>query len=232
VLNTLYEVLIYLEDRGEVALDELSGWKKRQVRGALGRLEREGWVIKRKQNGRTFYRLSPNGQREIDRLLSYLRARDRSWDGSWRLVMFDIPEKQRGLRDKLRRALLTLGMGIFQGSVWVSPRDIKKQVFSEAERIGIPKGRLVFFEAEAHDDDSVARAWDLEKLNRSYKDFISDAKKLTKSKETFRFEGKKLIFDYALIISQDPRLPDEFLPRDWAEDDAHKTYQRIRRLIV
>lgn len=231
-MNTLYEVLIYLEDRGEVALDELGDWKKRQVRGALGRLEREGWVVKRKDVARTFYRLSPDGQKEIDRLLSYLRNRDRSWDGSWRLVMFDIPEKQRGLRDKLRRALLGLGMGIFQGSVWVSPRDIRKDVFTVSERIGIPTGRLVFFEAEAHDDALVGIAWNLDELNEAYKDFISRAKKLTQSKNTYRFEGKKLIFDYALTLSQDPRLPDEFLPKDWAEDDAYKTYQRIRRLIV
>ena len=43
------------------------------------------------------------------------------WDGLWRIVLFDIPEKQRGGRDALRSRLRELGFFQFQKSALVYP---------------------------------------------------------------------------------------------------------------
>ena len=43
------------------------------------------------------------------------------WDGKWRMLIFDIPEKKRPLRDKIRFTLLSIGFLRLQDSVWVYP---------------------------------------------------------------------------------------------------------------
>lgn len=43
------------------------------------------------------------------------------WDGKWRMVMFDIPEEKRKLRNILRFHLKKVGFLQIQGSVWIYP---------------------------------------------------------------------------------------------------------------
>lgn len=47
----------------------------------------------------------------------------RTWDGKWRVLIFDIQERRRGLRERLRRTLIGLGFIRLQDSVWVFPYD-------------------------------------------------------------------------------------------------------------
>src|SRR5688572_10765724 len=48
----------------------------------------------------------------------------RPWDGVWRLVLFDLPNGEVGLRDKFRRLLRLHYLGCLQRSVWVCPDEI------------------------------------------------------------------------------------------------------------
>ncbi|MSU45269.1 MAG: hypothetical protein EXS47_01415 [Candidatus Zambryskibacteria bacterium] len=43
------------------------------------------------------------------------------WDGRWRMLIFDIPEKRKSLRDKVRLTLLSIGFLKLQDSVWIYP---------------------------------------------------------------------------------------------------------------
>lgn len=233
MINTLHEVLIFLEDKGKTSLRDFKLWRSRQARGALGRLERERWVRKEKRNGEIFYELSARGQQEIDRTLLSLRTHGETWDGVWRLVMFDIPEKERDLRDKFRRGLMSLNLRNLQGSVWVASRDVRKEVKELADEVGVVPERLNIFTAKAENDRNVARSWSLDGLNKSYKEFTQRVERILKSKrEITSFEVKKMIFDYALIRRKDPNLPPHLLPRDWAEEDAHQAYLKLRREIT
>lgn len=47
--------------------------------------------------------------------------RPSEWDGKWRMVMFDIPEEKRKLRNILRFHLKKVGFLQIQGSVWIYP---------------------------------------------------------------------------------------------------------------
>lgn len=234
MLNTLHEVLIFLEDKGKVSLPEFRGWKSRQVRGALGRLEREKWVKKERKNGTIYYELSSLGQQEIDRTLAYLRTHEITWDGVWRLVTFDIPEKERDLRDKFRRGLMSLNLRNLQGSIWVSGKDIRKEVKDLAEKVGVASDRLNIFTARAESDRNIAASWDTEALHKDYKQFAKRVRSLLSNRRRAltSYEIKKIIFDYSLLRRRDPNLPDSLLPPDWAEKDAHEVYQRLRRVIT
>jgi len=50
------------------------------------------------------------------------------WDGRWRIVLFDIPEKNRLFRDVLRAHLYRLEFFKLQNSVFVSPHPFEKAI--------------------------------------------------------------------------------------------------------
>lgn len=50
------------------------------------------------------------------------------WDGKWRVVIFDIPEQKRVIRNLFRRRLKEWGFKRWQQSVWVTKRNITKKL--------------------------------------------------------------------------------------------------------
>lgn len=54
--------------------------------------------------------------------------RPERWDRKWRIVLFDIPEKKKLLRDTLRTQLKQLGLLELQKSVFVHPFECRNEV--------------------------------------------------------------------------------------------------------
>ncbi|MDP2648716.1 MAG: hypothetical protein Q8P19_02340 [bacterium] len=52
----------------------------------------------------------------------------RHWDRRWRVVIFDIWEKRRNVRDRLRAMLQRIGFVKIQNSVWTFPYDCEEVV--------------------------------------------------------------------------------------------------------
>jgi len=52
----------------------------------------------------------------------------KEWDGRWRLVGFDIPEKRRKKRDSFRTALRAMGFKQMQKSLWICPYDVSEEI--------------------------------------------------------------------------------------------------------
>ena len=50
------------------------------------------------------------------------------WDSKWRMLIFDIPEYRRSLREKVRLTLLSIGFIRLQDSVWIYPYDCEDLV--------------------------------------------------------------------------------------------------------
>lgn len=74
--------------------------------------------------------LTPIGEAALRRLelSEYKLRRPKRWDGLWRILIFDIPEKRRELRDKVRRTLSAIGFIRVQQSVWLYPYDCEDLV--------------------------------------------------------------------------------------------------------
>lgn len=76
----------------------------------------------RKQDGRLL--LTKKGER----LLSVLNFKDVTkrvglWDGRWRALVFDIPERRKHVRERIREFLRGMGFVRLQDSVWIIPYD-------------------------------------------------------------------------------------------------------------
>ncbi|MEK7118140.1 MAG: hypothetical protein AAB869_00870 [Patescibacteria group bacterium] len=50
------------------------------------------------------------------------------WDGKWRIVMFDIPQDVKKLRETLRMHLIEMGFRLFQKSVFVHPYPCSDEI--------------------------------------------------------------------------------------------------------
>lgn len=95
--------------------------QKEIINRARERLVKNGLL---KREG-IFLRVTPKGERAL-RLLEtreFKLPKLKRWDGKWRVLIFDIPEYRKSLRDKVRRTLDAIGFVRLQDSVWVYPHD-------------------------------------------------------------------------------------------------------------
>lgn len=234
-LTPLQEVFILLEDEKKVPLYRINRWGK-QARGVLSKLKSYGWAEKKEIGGEVHYVITPKGEKEFDRVLKNLRETGK-WDGRWRLVIFNVPEKQRDLRDRIRRALNRLGLGILQPSVWISPKDIKNEVENIRQRLHL-ENSLKFFEVSRNnslDKTIIDKSWKLADIEDDYQKFNFNAQRILKvidKDPNPRFSAKKYIFQYALILQKDPILPWEFRTNDALRKKAHELYLELRSYVV
>lgn len=52
----------------------------------------------------------------------------KKWDGKWRIVLFDVPEKKKNIRDNIRFHLKNIGLYEYQKSVFIFPYDCKDEI--------------------------------------------------------------------------------------------------------
>ena len=92
--------------------EELKNLKKNSARTILWRLQKKGLVKKTDKQ----YQLTLQGLK----IIKNIKTRDNFelvWDGKWRMLMFDIPEKKRKERDWLRYQLLCIDYQPIQKSI-------------------------------------------------------------------------------------------------------------------
>lgn len=61
------------------------------------------------------------------------------WDGLWRIITFDIPERMKLNRQRFNRALSFAGMYNFEKSMFIYPHECKAQIFKIAELYEVKK---------------------------------------------------------------------------------------------
>ena len=83
----------------------------------------------KKEDGSIKFFLTEKGRwRALKFQLENIRNKKVKWDGKWRMVAFDVPEKHRGGRDALRYKLKAVGFCELQKSVLVTPYDCEKEI--------------------------------------------------------------------------------------------------------
>lgn len=110
--------------------------KKSEFSQALKRLRERGLVEQDKiDEGKIIFKLTQLGSDVLGR--DAVSKFD--WDGKWRVVIFDIPEQKRRIRDQFRRKLKHWGFKNWQQSVWVCKADVTDKLRSLMEELGIGK---------------------------------------------------------------------------------------------
>jgi len=82
------------------------------------------------EDGRTSLRLTKRGQRRYRiHLIEHMTIeKQKKWDGWWRIVIFDIPERFKNARDALRQRFQSMGFFQIQKSVFAIPYPCDKEI--------------------------------------------------------------------------------------------------------
>ncbi|WP_017558937.1 PaaX family transcriptional regulator [Nocardiopsis baichengensis] len=229
------------------------------VRSAVSRLKRRGLLEAERRGGTAGYRLSEEGVRILadgDRRIFDRRPADLA-DG-WVLVVFSIPEAERGKRHLLRARLAWLGFGTTAAGVWIAPAHLAGEARRALNELEVSQyaqlfsgHRLGFGELS----DAVADWWDLDALQEMYQGFLDEYEPVlarwravlhgpVAHGERGRGEGAEgadpapAFADHLRAVDAwrrmpflDPGLPPEVLPAEWAGVRAARLFGDLHALL-
>ena len=140
----------------------LENWQRQRL------IERQGYGRKAR------FRISEIGQQRLALIDPHLHW-DRTWDGKWRAVLYDVPETRNLDRRRLWRALHSRKLGLLQRSVWVWPHDFSRILSEIIETEGIPK-HFCGFEVDrlflCTYQEIVDSAWDFGKIGAQHRKYL------------------------------------------------------------
>lgn len=89
----------------------------------LDRLLTQEWLEKQGRGGRARFRVPAKVTEKL--LIPDPQSNwDAAWDGQWRVLLYDVPERRRKDRIRLYRVLRHFNLGFLQRSVWIWPHDL------------------------------------------------------------------------------------------------------------
>ncbi|MEK7461821.1 MAG: CRISPR-associated endonuclease Cas2 [Patescibacteria group bacterium] len=87
--------------------------------------------------------------------------RPKKWDRKWRVIIFDIPEKKRKIRDQVRTLFKSAGFYLLQDSVWVYPYDCEDLLTLLKSNLGVGKNVLYLIVDEIENDKHLRESFNL-----------------------------------------------------------------------
>lgn len=203
-------------------------------------IKRRGDIKVLSRGGINELRITKQGRQRLDSIIPTYQVK-RDWDEKLYLITYDIPVAYNPHRNLIRDAILRLGAGKLQDSVYVTPYNPRHSLREFIQENNIQGDILV---SDLGADGSIAgktiqqivtEVYPLDKLNKRYKEYL---KKYGAIKRTV--SGKRSIVPRAenidpllaelafiSILRDDPQLPFALLPHSWLGDKAYKLYTQI-----
>ena len=144
----------------------LKDTRRRQytIKSSINRLITNGYIRYENRNGLKVAILTPLGKQVVDVLVKhdYKLNKPKKWDGKWRIVSFDIWEKRKDVRLRLREILLKIGFVKLQNSVWVYPYDCEDVVNIVKTELRLGRGTLYIIADQIENDHSLRKHFNLQ----------------------------------------------------------------------
>ncbi len=111
-------------------LKRLKKYPNKKVYDTFYKLKHQGLVDFYYKNNQIHIFLTEKGKQKAGwmQIDSLKIKKPKKWDGLWRILLFDIAEKQKMHREALRGKLIELGFKLFQKSAWVVPYECKSEI--------------------------------------------------------------------------------------------------------
>ncbi|GAA2674089.1 MULTISPECIES: PaaX family transcriptional regulator [Actinosynnema] len=221
--RTVIEAL--LPDEGEVALAlvydaaNAVGVADQPLRLALRRMASAGELTLdgRGRGGST--RLTGLGQERLRRdrvglALAFAQdAGDAPWDGRWWLAAISTPERERAVRDALRRDLLAAGAAPISTGLYASPHDLTDVVDADARAHLVTASATALDLRGVDDPAEITEAlWPAAPVDRAY-DAVEEA--LADDRGTPLVRRLRLAAALEAAMREDPLVPPELRTRPW-----------------
>lgn len=231
-------VAVIVQLMAELGVDEAA------VRSSISRLKRRGILDAERIDSVAGYALSEQARGILDegdrRIFERRRA---TVDDGWVLVVFSVPESEREKRHRLRSRLAWLGFGTVTAGVWIAPAHLGAEAKDVLTRAGLDSYVDIFESTYSSFADAKARVpkwWDLERLQQSYADFLTDyGPVLSHYRRRRRVTGADAFRDYVRALTDwrrlpysDPGLAVELLPKRWKGTEAADTFFELRTRLA
>ena len=143
--------------------EEQESWKRYNayyLRRTIRRLQKEKLVEVEEHDGESVVTLTKNGKRRIMKYaLDQLSiGKPKSWDKRWRLVLYDVEDHKKNLRDIFRSTLKGLGFYQLQESVWLYPYPCEEQISFLREYYGVGN-EVIYAVTSLLEDDTPYRTY-------------------------------------------------------------------------
>ena len=105
-------------------------YERYKVKRTYDNLKKQNYIRVYKKDGKEVVEITKKGKRKI---LQYdyenlKLKKQKKWDGLWRVVIFDIPEKNKLARRALSNKLNSIGFYKFQKSVFITPHKCGDEI--------------------------------------------------------------------------------------------------------
>ncbi len=160
--------MVILAPNALQALDMFYGDRKRKynvkyyVKTSISKLKDQGFIKFEKKGERTFARLTEKGRQKLLKyqLGELILEKPKKWDGKWRVIIFDIQEYKKKIRNELRNELINLGFVKLQNSVWVYPYDCEEVIIMLKAYFRLGKDVLYLVVERIENDKWLKREFD------------------------------------------------------------------------
>lgn len=144
----------FLDAKREKDREAWKQYNPSYLKRTLERMRKEKLVKIVERDGQQIVELTKNGRRRIIKYSLENLSIDKPgvWDGSWRLVLYDVPHRRKQLRDVFRQTLKSLGFYQLQESVWLFPYPCEAQVSFLREFYGVGNEVLYAVAIKLEDD--------------------------------------------------------------------------------
>lgn len=109
------------------------------------------------------YELTPAGEKVLRRweMRNFKLNKPKKWDGKWRVVIFDIPQKKKKYRDHITMIFREAGFERLQNSVYVFPYDCEDVIGLLKTDLNLGKNILYMIVEELEDDKHLRQVFEL-----------------------------------------------------------------------
>lgn len=193
------------------------------TRSSVSRLKKRGVLEPARVDGQAGYRLSASAQavlREGDARI-WSRPRAAVEDG-WLVVVFSVPEAERGRRHELRSVLTRLGFGTAAPGVWVAPGTAYDETLASLDRAGLTSYTELFrgdYLGSGPPGVRVAQWWDLPAIATLYDEFVAEHEALARLRSPAPARAftayVPMLTAWRRLPYLDPGIPLALLPDDW-----------------
>jgi len=115
-------------------------FNEKDIKNGITDLKKQQLIEKKKYNDSVIISLTEKGRlRSLNLSFKDFYNRKEKWDGKWRMVAFDIPDKCKKGRNALRYRLRLGGFYELQESLFLYPYDCKKEIDNFVKLFGLEK---------------------------------------------------------------------------------------------
>lgn len=112
---------------------------------AIHRLRRRNLVVCERRGRKLLFALTEDGEKFAKEVATKLAmSKPKKWDGKWRIIIFDVPEKLKGKRELLRGELKAYGFLQIQKSVLAYPHPLPQEFIDFWAETGILRHCIIF----------------------------------------------------------------------------------------